>query len=189
MLQSYSVISDLYVHNSCLLALFCLFWKSQKIVMLVLMFFTHLMSENDACIVSWCLIYKCKEEETREKKLSLKVCFLTLHEELGIDCEIKEQSHATPCQISTALWDFKKMIVKITTLSTTSFMKPKKDSSCNSLTIIFNMLHLELVTNHFDCASGVILFEVSLDYVFLNFYLFIFNFWLCWVSIASWAFL
>ena len=33
------------------------------------------------------------EEETREKKLSLKVCFLTLHEELGIDCEIKEQSH------------------------------------------------------------------------------------------------
>lgn len=118
MLPSYSVISDLYVQNSYLLALFCLFWKSQKIVVLVLVFFTHLVSENDACIVPWCLIYKYKEEETREKKLSLKVCLLTLYEELGINCEIKARSHATPCQISTALWDFKKMIVKITTSST-----------------------------------------------------------------------
>ena len=56
-------------------------------------------------------------------------------------------------------------------------MKPKKlHSPCNSRTIIFNMLHLELVINYIDFAIGVILFEISLDYVFLNFYLFIFSF-------------
>ena len=33
------------------------------------------------------------------------------------------------------------------------------------------MLCLELVTNYIDFASSVILLEVSLDYVFLNFYL------------------
>ena len=53
-------------------------------------------------------------------------------------------------------------------------MKLQKNSSCNSHTIIFNMLHLELAINYIDFASGVNLFEVSLDYVFLNFnYLFL----------------
>lgn len=97
---------------------FILSVPSQKIVRLVIVVFTQLMSENEACILPWYLIHKYKEVETREKKLSLKICLLTLHKKLGIDCEIKEQSHATPCQISTELWDFKQMNVKITTLST-----------------------------------------------------------------------